>query len=373
MHRSAIFVYGLLLCSLTTVLLPSQEALAQKKKKKRAGITQAARNNLPNIVILATGGTIAGAGTSSVSAGYTAGKLPIDQLLNAVPEARKVANLSGEQVASVGSQAMTDSVWLKLAKRINVLAARTDVDGIVITHGTDTEGETGYFLQLTVKTTKPVVMVGAMRSATAISADGPKNLYDAIVVAATKSSADRGVLVAMNEVIFSARDVTKTSTTSTATFQSPNTGPLGVVYDGKVAWYHDILRKHTIDSEFDITNVDALPKVDILYGYSNMDPGMVDCQVSAGSKGIVIAGVGNGNLYPTVATRVKAATRQGIVVVRSSRAGSGRVTLHGETDDAGLGTIVSDDLNPQKARVLLQLALLKTNNTTIIQDMFFQY
>ncbi|WP_143309272.1 type II asparaginase [Chitinophaga vietnamensis] len=374
MLRSRIFVYGwLLYLTAWLIQLSPVEAQAQRRKKKGAVVAGAHSNDLPNIIILATGGTIAGAGTSNVRAGYAAGKLPVDQLLNAVPEARKVANLTGEQVASVGSQAMNDSIWLKLAKRVNQLAQRSDVDGIVITHGTDTEGETGFFLQLTVKTAKPVVLVGAMRSATSISADGPKNLYDAIVVAASKTSANRGVLIAMNEQIFSARDVTKTNTTSTATFQSPNAGPLGVVYDGKVAWYHTILRKHTTETEFDISQVNALPKVDILYGYANMNAALVDCLVNDGAKGIVIAGVGNGNLYPTVATRVKAATAGGVVVVRSSRTGSGRVTLQAETDDENLGTIVADDLNPEKARVLLQLALLKTANHTIIQDMFFRY
>ncbi|MCW3464087.1 type II asparaginase [Chitinophaga nivalis] len=369
-----VFVYSLLLCCISTAVLQlcSLETVAQHKRKK-GNIAQTRDNNLPNIVVLATGGTIAGAGTSSVSAGYTSGKVPVNQLLNAVPEAKKLANLSGEQIASVGSQAMADSIWLKLAKRVNQLCAREEVDGIVITHGTDTESETAYFLQLTVKSIKPVVVVGAMRSATAISADGPKNLYDAIAVAATRSSANRGVLIAMNEQIFSAREATKTNTTSTATFQSPNAGPLGVVYDGKVSWYHSILRKHTIDTEFDISQVTALPKVDILYGYANMDASLVDCLLSAGTKGIVIAGVGNGNLYPTVAVKVREATSKGIPVVRASRTASGRVTLQGETDDRQLGTVVSDDLDPSKARVLLQLALLKTNNTAIIQDMFFRY
>ncbi|MFB6454870.1 type II asparaginase [Chitinophaga sp. Hz27] len=380
MLRSSFFVYGFMLaCS--AGMLTSSEAQAQKKKNQRAETTKAEaidrswekNKNLPNIVILATGGTIAGAGTSSVSAGYTAGKLPIEDLLNAVPEARKVANLEGEQVASVGSQAMTDSVWLKLAKRVNQILQRADVDGIVITHGTDTQGETAFFLDLTVKSNKPVVVVGAMRSATAISADGPKNLYDAVVIAASKSSEGRGVMVAMNEEIFSGRDVTKTNTTSTATFQAPNTGPLGYIYDGKVAWYHNTIRKHTTQTVFDVSNVNELPKVDILYGYSNPDPNLVDCLMSDGTKGIVIAGVGNGNLYPTVEAKVKQATARGIVVVRASRAVSGRVTLDGETDDKALGTIVSDDLNPEKSRVLLQLALLKTSSPAQIQQYFFEY
>lgn len=183
---------------------------------------------LPNIKILATGGTIAGSGQSATGSTYTSGQVGIDTLINAVPEITKIADVSGEQVANIGSQDMNDQVWLTLAKRVNELLAKDNVDGIVITHGTDTMEETAYFLNLTVKSDKPVVLVGAMRPSTAMSADGPVNLYNAVITAADSDSKGRGVLMAMNDVILDARDVTKTNTTAVDTFKSPNFGELGI-------------------------------------------------------------------------------------------------------------------------------------------------
>lgn len=328
----------------------------------------------PNITILATGGTIAGVGQAgSTDTRYTAGKLPIDQLLNAVPDIHKIANIKGEQIAQIGSQAMNDQVWLKLAARINELLSRKDVDGIVVTHGTDTQEETAYFLNLTVKSSKPVVIVGAMRSSTAISADGPKNLYDAVAIAADPKSAGRGVLQAMNDRIYSARDVTKINTTGVEAFQSANFGPLGLIFNGKPAYYHAITRKHTITSDLSTDKLDKLPKVDIVYGYANMTATAIDAFVNSGSKGIITAGVGNGNLYPEAEEALKRAVAKGVVVVRSSRVFSGRTTTDSEVDDKALGFVASDDLNPQKARVLLQLVLLKTTNRDKIQQYFFEY
>ncbi|MDW3124660.1 type II asparaginase, partial [Vibrio sp. 1974] len=190
-----------------------------------------AQSDLPNIKILATGGTIAGAGQSATESIYTAGKVGVESLISAVPSMTNIADISGEQVVSIGSQDMNDEVWLKLAKRVNELLAQDDVDGIVITHGTDTLEETAYFLDLPVKSDKPVVIVGAMRPSTAMSADGPVNLYNAVVTATDEDSKGRGVLVAMNDTIFDARDVPKTNTTSVSTFQSPNFGPLGYIHN----------------------------------------------------------------------------------------------------------------------------------------------
>ncbi|WP_069659021.1 type II asparaginase [Arcticibacter eurypsychrophilus] len=327
-----------------------------------------------NIMILATGGTIAGVGQAgSTDTRYTAGKLPIDQLLNAVPDIHKLANVKGEQVAQIGSQAMNDEVWIKLVSRINELLGRKDVDGIVVTHGTDTQEETAYFLTLTVKSNKPVVLVGAMRSATALSADGPKNLYDAVAIAADPKSNGMGVLQAMNEKIYAARDVTKTNTTGLEAFGSSNFGPVGFIFNGKPDYYYSSTRKHTLRSEFSNERFTKLPKVDIVYGYANMTATAIDAFVSSGSKGIVMAGVGNGNLYPEAEEALKRAVAKGVVVVRSSRVFSGRTTIDSEVDDKALGFIASEDLNPQKARVLLQLALLKTTNRDKIQQYFFEY
>ena len=219
---------------------------------------------LPRVIILATGGTIAGAGAASDRAGYTAGKIPIDDLIGSIPTVKKVANITGEQIASVGSQDMTIEIWKKLAIRINEIFKNNEADGIVITHGTDTQEETAYFLDLVISSDKPVVLTGSMRPATAISADGPKNLYDAITIAANPKSKGRGVLVSFNEGIFDARDVMKLSTTKTNAFGSPNTGPVGQAYDGRVEYYSRSEREVKPKSPVMITKDTKLPRVDIV-------------------------------------------------------------------------------------------------------------
>ncbi|HZX74273.1 MAG TPA: asparaginase, partial [Cyclobacteriaceae bacterium] len=177
-----------------------------------------AQTQLPRVIILATGGTIAGAGASADRAGYTAGKIPIDDLIGTIPSVKKIATITGEQIASVGSQDMTVEIWKKLAIRANEIFAKNEADAIVVTHGTDTQEETAYFLDLVIPSDKPVVLTGSMRPATAISADGPKNLYDAITVAINPATKGRGVLVSFNEGIYDAREVMKMSTTKTNAF-----------------------------------------------------------------------------------------------------------------------------------------------------------
>src|SRR6186713_299115 len=200
-------------------------------------LIQLSAQDLPRVIILATGGTIAGTGASVDRAGYTAGKIPIDQLVGTIPSVKKIANITGEQVSSIGSQDMTLEIWKKLAVRANEIFDKNEADAIVVTHGTDTQEETAYFLDLVIPSNKPVVLTGSMRASTAISADGPKNLYDAITVAINPKSKGKGVLVSFNEGIFDAREVMKLSTTKTNAFGSPNTGPIGQVYDGKVEYY----------------------------------------------------------------------------------------------------------------------------------------
>src|SRR5215472_11457289 len=214
-----------------------------------------AQTDKPNIVVLATGGTIAGAAASGAQSSYTSGKVTIDAMLDSVPGIRDLANLKGEQVANVGSQDMSFEILLKLAKRINELLATNDVDGIVITHGTDTLEETAFFLNLTVKSDKPVVIVGSMRPSTAISADGPLNLYDAVAVAADPHTKGRGVLVVMNDWIQGAHSLTKTSTTSVQTFMSPIRGVVGVSAYGKDDYYNNPSWKHTTSIEFDVSAI----------------------------------------------------------------------------------------------------------------------
>ena len=328
---------------------------------------------LQRVIILATGGTIAGVGTSSDRAGYTAGKIPIDDLIGSIPTIKKVADISGEQIASVGSQDMTIEIWKKLAIRINEIEKNNEADGIVITHGTDTQEETAYFLDLVLTGDKPVVLTGSMRPATAISADGPKNLYDAITIAANPKSRGRGVLVSFNEGIYDARDVMKLSTTKTNAFGSPNTGPVGQAYDGRVEYYQKSEREVKPTQPITITANTKLPRVDIVYMYADAPPDMIDMLIAKKVDGIVIAGVGNGNFNKAYTDAVKRAVAAGVIVCRASRTPSGRVVLHDEINDDELGTIVSDDLTPQKARILLMLGLTQTKDKKKLQDFFFKY
>jgi L-asparaginase type II len=330
--------------------------------------------NRPNVVILATGGTIAGtAGSATQVAGYTAAKVAVEQLIEAVPDLKKVANVRGEQVAQVASESMTNDVWLKLGKRVNVLLAQPDVDGIVITHGTDTLEETAYFLNLVVKSSKPVVVVGAMRPSTAMSADGPFNIYNGVALAASKEAVGKGVLVMLNDQISGARDVTKANTMTLDAFRGLDLGFLGYMVGAKPFFYRVSTRKHTTDSEFDITTLETLPQVDIVFGYANMNRVALDAFVAAGDKGIIHAGVGDGSLAAQVKPALIETRKKGVIVVRSSRVGTGTVVRNGEANDDELDFVVSDTLTPQKARILLMLALTRTNNTKDIQRMFYTY
>jgi len=333
----------------------------------------AAKGPLPNIVVLATGGTIAGAAASDVQAGYTSGQVGVEQLLAAVPQAKKLASLRGEQISNIGSQDMNDEVWLKLGRRINELVAMKDVDGIVITHGTDTIEETAYFLNLVVKSRKPVVLTAAMRPSTALSADGPLNFYNAVAVAANKDAAGRGVLVVINDWIHGAASLTKTSTTAVQTFMSPVRGLIGTVAYGDAEFYRGPVGKNTVDSDFSLDGVTALPRVDIVMAYENMDGALIDAAVAAGARGVVIAGVGNGNMTQTALNALAAQAKKGIVCVRSSRVVTGRVGRNVEVDDDKLGLVASLELNPQKSRVLLRLALTRTKDPKQIQLYFDQY
>jgi L-asparaginase len=328
---------------------------------------------LPKIVVLATGGTIAGAAASDVQAGYTSGQVGVDQLLAAVPQAKKLAVLSGEQISNIGSQDMNDEVWLKLARRINELLAKPDVDGIVITHGTDTIEETGYFLNLVVKSKKPVVLTAAMRPSTALSADGPLNFFNAVAVAANKDAVGRGVLVVVNDWIHGASSLTKASTTAVQTFLSPLRGLIGTVAYGEAEFYRGPVGRNTVGSEFSLDGVTSLPRVDIIMAYENMDGKIIDAAVAAGAKGIVIAGVGNGNMTKSALDALAAQAKKGIICVRSSRVATGLVGRNVEVDDDKLSLIASAGLNPQKSRVLLRLALLKSRNLADFQRLFEEY
>lgn len=335
-------------------------------------VTMAFAQELPKVYILATGGTIAGSGSSATKSNYSAGQVAIGTLLDAVPAIKDVADVEGEQVVNIGSQDMSDAVWLVLAKRVNELLAQDDVNGIVITHGTDTMEETAFFLSLVVKSNKPVVLVGAMRPSTAISADGPANLYNAVVTAASEASLDRGVLVCMNGKVYGAADVTKTNTTSVETFQAPNSGPLGYVHNGEVRYFRPAA-KQADAPYFSIDGLKSLPKVGIAYGYSNVEGDVVKMMIKKHYKGIVYAGVGNGNIHQNVFPELEKARKDGILVVRSSRVPTGATTLDAEVDDNKYQFVASWGLNPQKARILLMLALTKTDDWKTIQKYFNNY
>ena len=327
----------------------------------------------PKVVIVATGGTIAGSASSATSAGYQSGAVGVDVLIQAVPQLKDIADVSGEQVASIGSQDMNDAVWLKLAKRVNQILARPDVAGVAITHGTDTIEETSYFLNLVVDSDKPVVLTGSMRPSTAMSADGPLNIYNAVAIAADPMARGRGVLVTLDDDIHSGHDIYKRHATDVGTMGSGVAGLVGVTLFGKDIWYRMPACVHTTRSAFRIEGVDALPRVDIIYAHANMSPDIISSAVANGAKGLVIAGVGDGNMTSQAVDAVKAAIAKGVVVVRSSRTNGGIIRRNVELDDDKIGTVASMELNPGKARVLLQLALTKTHDPKTIQSYFDQY
>ncbi|MCY7455399.1 type II asparaginase [Bacillus altitudinis] len=349
----------------------NQESTTSETKEKNTAV-ETGNKSLSNIKVLATGGTIAGSSDSNTdTTGYKSGALGIDKVIASVPQLKDIANVTGEQVANVGSENVDNALLLKLAKRVNQLLNDDQVDGIVVTHGTDTLEETAYFLHLVVKSDKPVVVVGSMRPASAISADGPLNLYHAVKIASTKEAKGKGVMVTLNDRIASARFITKTNTTTTDSFKSLEQGYIGEVAGEVVSFYNEPTRKHTADSEFDISKLKELPQVDILYGYQNDQKYVYDAAVKAGAKGIVIAAAGNGTMSTEAINGATDAVKKDVVIVRSSRAGNGIVT-HEKMDDEH-HFVSSDSLNPQKARILLMLALTKTKDPEKIQSYYEQY
>jgi L-asparaginase len=268
---------------------------------------------------------------------------------------------------------MSFDIMLTLARRINELTAKNEVDGIVITHGTDTMEETAFFLNLVVKSDKPVVMAGSMRPSTAVSADGPLNLYNAVGVAIDPAARGRGVLVVMNDWIHAAHSLTKTSTTAIQTFMSPLRGLVGIASYGKNDFYNNPVWKHTTASEFNIANVTRLPRVDIVFACADMPADLIDASVANGARGIVIAGVGNGNMNKASLEAAARAVKKGVVIVRSSRVATGTVGRNVEVNDDEMGFVASNELNPQKSRILLSLALVKPCTPAEIQKLFYSY
>jgi len=317
---------------------------------------------LPTVVLLATGGTIAGAGATRTGPGYQAASLTAEELLDTVPELRALALLEHEELSRVGSQDMTEQLWIELARRTVAHLARPEVVGVVVTHGTDTLEETAFFLDRVVAGEKPVVLTGAMRPATGVSADGPRNLLDSVRVATAEDARGRGALVVVDESIHSARAVSKMNTTYVSTFRSPNFGLEGTVVAGQPVFLRQPPRARAHHFEGALASAEQLPSVHVLFAHVGQDPRLVGAALELGADGLVLAGVGNGNASLAVIDALAGAVRKGIPVVRSTRAGSGFVSRNVEVDDDALGFIASGDLNPQKARILLQLALLESSD-----------
>ncbi|GAB6404237.1 asparaginase [Pseudomonas sp. MHK4] len=332
------------------------------------------QQKLANVVVLATGGTIAGAGASAAnSATYQAAKVGIEQLIAAVPQLGQLANVRGEQVMQIASESITNDNLLQLGRRVAELADSKDVDGIVITHGTDTLEETAYFLNLVEKTDKPIIVVGSMRPGTAMSADGMLNLYNAVAVASSKDARGKGVLVTMNDEIQSGRDVSKMINIKTEAFKSA-WGPLGMVVEGKSYWFRLPAKRHTMDSEFDIKTIESLPDVEIAYSYGNVSDTAYKALAQSGAKAIIHAGTGNGSVSSRVVPALQALRKDGVQIIRSSHVNAGGFVLrNAEQPDDKYDWVVAHDLNPQKARILAMVALTKTNDSKELQRMFWEY
>ena len=336
--------------------------------------TSALAQSKANVVILATGGTIAGAGAEATnSATYQAAKVPVDKLIAGIPQLSAVANVRGEQVFQIASESFTNTHLVTLGKRVAALAKQGDVDGIVVTHGTDTLEETAYFLNLVVRSDKPIVVVGSMRPGTAMSADGMLNLYNAVTVAASKDARGKGVLVTMNDEINTGRDVSKQVNIKTGAFVSP-WGALGMVVEGKNYWFRLPAKRHTVNSEFNIEKIDTLPLVEVVYGYGNVSDTAYRAFADKGAKAIVHAGTGNGSVSNAVVPALQELRGKGVQIIRSSHVNAGGFVLrNAEQPDDKYDWIVAHDLNPQKAKILASVALTVTQDSKELQRIFWEY
>ena len=329
----------------------------------------------PKIHVIGTGGTIAGVGENTLD--YTRYaekgiKLSISDSLDRIPEGLETIDLDYEDFISIGSPAIGPDQWLGLAQRVNELLDNESNDGVVITHGTATLEETAYFLHLTVKSSKPVVITGAMRPPTSLGSDADLNLLDAIRVAAHPDSSGKGVLTVLNNEIHCARDVYKSNTLRVETFRANELGFLGYSdSDGRIVYYRQPIRSHTLDTPFDVSNHDTLPRVDIVYAYGGSDRLLIDAVRENRSDGMVMSGFGSGTFPPIMLEAGSDSIKEGMAVVLASRSTAGRIVSTPRTSK--LGFVVADNLHPQKARILLMLGLTITDDHDLLQKMFFEY
>jgi L-asparaginase len=335
-----------------------------------------ATDTKPLVKLIGTGGSISLQGSGRLDFteyGYSGKHLTIEQMLAGIPGVERFARVQVEQFENVGSPAIGPQHWLGLAKRVNrIFREEPEVAGIAITHGTATLEETAYFLNLTVKSDKPVVITGSLRPPTALDSDADPNLLDCILTAASPEACGKGVLVVLNNEVQAAREVTKTNTYRLEAFQTPHFGFLGYAdADHQVIFYRMPTRSHTYQTEFDVDGLGALPRVDIAYSYAGADGLVVRALTQAGVDGIVAAGTGSGNGPPDFQQALEEAVTQGISVVQASHTGSGRVVMVRRRRETGL--IVADNLTPKKARILLMCALTVTRTRPRIQEMFEAY
>ncbi|MDB5999376.1 MAG: L-asparaginase [Rhizobacter sp.] len=357
-------------CAQTMPAAPASPATTATTAAPVASASTAAK---PTVVVLATGGTIAGAGASALnSATYQAAKVPVDKLIAGLPELASVADVRGEQVFQIASESFTNDKLVELGKRVSALLKDPGVNGVVVTHGTDTLEETSFFLNLVVHSDKPIVVVGSMRPGSAMSADGMLNLYNAVVLAASPSSVGKGVLVAMNDDILAGRDASKRINIKTNAFSSP-WGPLGMVVEGKTYWFRTLAKRHTINSEFDIDRIDTLANVQIVYGAGTTSPELYDGALRGGAKAIVNAGTGNGSVPNYLVDKLRSIRASGVPIIRSSRVGEGFVLRNAEQPDDQYDWVVAHDLNPQKAKILAAVALTQPRSSADLQRIFWEY
>jgi L-asparaginase type II len=347
---------------LLTLALPRWSASAQTA------------TDLPRVRLVATGGTISN---------KDGGRLTAEELIKLMPNVGRYTRPEYEQFSNLASSELTLDQWVTLAKRLNqIFKDDPGVAGLVVTSGTDTLEELAYFLNLTVRSAKPVVVVGSMRNPSTLGYEGAANLLEGFRVAADPASAGRGVMVVLNDEINAAREVTKTDALRLNTFQTRGYGILGVVDADRVVFYRRVEKKHTVESEFDISSVTTLPRVDVVLTYQGAPGDMIKAAVDAGAKGIVVAGAGAGATSGTQREGINYALEKGVFVVTTTRAGSGRIAARGQPRAGATAAtapnpreraIAGEDLSPLKARVLLMVALTKTQLGADIQRMFIQY
>lgn len=325
--------------------------------------------------LMLTGGSLNSLGVDRLDLAWyieTGRRLEPNEFIARIPEVAAIANVTETTFRRMHSHALTDRDWLDLRREIHRLLDEEGFDGVVVGHGTNTLEETAYFLTLTLKRENPVVLVGGMRPASGMSTDAELNVVNAVRVAADPAARGRGVLVVLNDTVHAARDVTKTSTYRLQAFRSPDAGPLGYAdADGRVVWYHRTEQVHTTETEFDVDDLDRLPRVDVVVSYVGADGALIDAAVAAGAEGLVSAGTGAGRPTPAEDEALDRAAGRGVVVCQASRIGSGRVVFSPALRRRGF--VAAGNLPPWKARVLLSLALTRSREPAEIQRMFDTY